>query len=207
MSFFSSLHRTLQLLRFPERNIIAAIVDDSLKVQREVRFLLFRLAVFLGIVIALIAASIFSIRRGVVRIEEDRALQRQLYSKFESMARLSHDVTEGRAALETIQSLFPKDDNLLPFLHALNVLAKQTDNKATFRFDQGVPATAPDMPPYRFITYTIILEGDARTFLRYLSAFHALPYLVVLDAFSMTGDHGISEAQSILQMKGKLYVQ
>ena len=95
----------------------------------------------------------------------------------------------------------------MPFLHTLEALADQTNNKATFRFDQGVPTTVPDMPPYRFITYTIILEGDTRTFLRYLSLFHELPYLVVLDAFSIRGDRGISEDKSIAQMKGKLYVQ
>lgn len=207
MAFLSSFRRKLQLLRSPERNIIAAIVDDPLKVQREVRFLLLRLVVFLVIAIALITTSIMSIRHGVARIEESRALQSQLYRKFESMARLSHDVTEGRSALENIQSLFPKDDNLLPFLKALEALAKQTGNKATFRFNEGIPTAVPDMPPYRFITYTITLEGDTRSFLRYLSAFDALPYLVVLDGFTITGDHGLSEPKAMVQIKGKLYVQ
>lgn len=206
MPFFSSLRHKLQLLRSPERNIIAAIVDDPLKVQREVRFLLLRLAVFIIIAIALVTASVLFIRRGVAHIEEQRALQGQVYTKFESMARLSHDVTEGRAALEKMQSLFPKDDNLLPFLKALEELAKQTENKATFRFE-GAPTPVPDMPPYRFITYAITLEGDTRSLLRYLSAFDALPYLVTLDGFTITGDHGIAEPKATVQIKGKLYVQ
>ncbi len=207
MHFLISLRRMMQLARSPERNIIAAIVDDPLKVQREIRFLFLRLAIFLGIAIALIASSIIFIRSGVLRIEERRALQSALYSKFESMARLSHDVTAGRAALEGIRSFFPKDDNLLPFLKALEALAKETGNKASFRFDQAVPVAAPDVQSYRFVTYTITLEGDSRTFLRYLEIFHELPYLVTLDAFSLSGDRGLAEAKSAAQIKGKLYVQ
>ena len=205
MSFLLSIRRTLQLLSSPERNIIATIVDDPLKVRKEVRFLLLRLAVFMAIVVVVISASIFSIRRGVMGISERRILQQGLYARFESMARLSHDVTEGRTALEKIQGLFPKDDNLLPFLKALEALAKETGNTASFRFE-GVPTAVPDMAPYRTIGYVITLAGDARTFLQYLSAFHDLPYLVVLDGMMMTGDHGLQE-KNILQVKGRLYVQ
>lgn len=235
MSFLSSFSQKFQILRSPERNIIAAIVDDPLKVQREIRFLLLRLVIFLIIAVAMITGSILSIRRGVLHIEENRALQHQVYRKFESMALLSHDVTEGRAALEKIQTFFLKDDNLssflntdvtegraalekiqtlfpssnnlLQFLKALEALAKETDNKAVFHFDKEVPTVVPGMPSYRFVTYTITLEGDTRTLLRYLSAFHALPYLVVLDAITITGDHGISELKSTAQIKGRLYVQ
>lgn len=206
MAFSFSLRRIVKLLRSPERDIIATIVDDPLKVEREVRFLFLRLAVFLVIVIVVVVASVFSVRRGVAGLEEKRALQRDLYSRFESMAALSHDVTEGRAALEKIQSLFPKDDNLLPFLKTLEALAKETGNRGSFHFE-GTPTAVPDMSPYRFVGYTITLEGEARTFLRYLNAFNELPYLVVLDAMSLQAGGGINEAGSAMQLKGKLYVQ
>lgn len=205
MAFSFSLHRALQLLRSPERDIVAVIVHDPLKVQREIRFLFLRLAIFFIIAISMIVASVFSIRRGVARLEESRAAQRQLYSKFESMARLSHDVREGRAALENIQTLFPKDDNLLPFLEALDALATATGNRTQFSFE-GAPLLASDIPPYRFVTYTITLEGDSHSFLRYLAAFPALPYLVVLDSMTLQGESSIHE-RSVMHLKGKLYVQ
>lgn len=205
MSLFSSFRRTVKLLRSPERDIIASIVDDPLKVQREVRFLLLRLLVFVALALTIIISSILFIRRGVAGIDEHRLLQQELYNRFESMARLSHDVGEGRAALEKIRTLFPKDDNLLPFLKALEALAKETGNRAQFRFD-GIPVEAPGMSPYRFVGYTITLEGDSHSFLRYLASFSSLPYLVVLESITMQGEASI-HTHSVLYIKGKLYVQ
>jgi Tfp pilus assembly protein PilO len=206
MSVILALRRAAILLRSPKRNTIAAIVDDPSKVQREVRFLFLRAVVFLTIALIVIVLAVFSIRRGVVRIEEQRALQNSLYDRFESMAALSHDVTEGRAALAAIQTLFPKDDNLLPFLRSLETLAKETDNKSSFRFE-GTPTDALDKPPYRVVGYTIRLEGSLETFLRYLSAFHQLPYLVVLDGVDLQGGSGIDSAPSSMQLKGRLYAR
>lgn len=207
MQPFLSLRRSIQLLRSPERSTIAVIVGDPLKVRREVHFLLIRAAVFTALAGVVIGVSAFSIQRGVVGIEGRQLLQEQLYARFESMARLSHNVNEGREARDTVQALFPKDDNLLPFLNAVDGLARATGNKSAFRFEQSAALPAPNMEPYRFVTYMITLSGDAQTFLRYLEGFAALPYLVVPDAIVMQGGSGILREGSVLQLKGRLYVQ
>lgn len=207
MALFESMRRMIGVLRSPKRNGIAAIVGDSIKVRREVRFLLLRASVFCVLAMIIIVVSAFSIRRGAVGVEERRELERQIYSRFESMARLSHSVVEGRAALQKIQAVFPHDDNLLPFLNVIDAVAKKTGNKSTFRFDQGTSMPASGMEPYRFISYVITLQGDAQTFLRYLEAFQQIPYVVVLDNVTMQGGSGIEKAGSMLQLKGRLYVQ
>lgn len=206
MQLFAPFHRLFSRLRTPQGSTIAAFVDDPLKVRKEIRFLLLRLCVVLGIAIAVVVTGIVMIRRNVRSIEEQRALQQKLYSRFDTVARLSHDVTEGRAALTAMQALFPKEDNLLPFLKAVETLAKETGNTAVFRFEQVTPTDAPTAPSYRFITYSLTVQGTMRTFLTYLAAMQSLPYAVVLDTMTVKSDTQLA-AQSTMQLKGRLYVQ
>lgn len=200
------LRRILSHLRSSQSGKIAAFVDDPLKAQKEVRFLMIRLIVIVSIALAGIIGSVIIVRRNVLQLEEQRALQRTLYGRFEVVTRLSHDVTEGRAALATMDALFPKDDNLLPFLKALEAIAKKTDTTATFRFEQSTPTPAPNIPPYRFITYSIMVSGNARTLLAYLTALPQLPYAIVLDSMTLSGENGI-EKNTTMNLKGRLYVQ
>ncbi|MBI4281500.1 hypothetical protein HY625_01625 [Candidatus Uhrbacteria bacterium] len=204
---FFPLYRLIIRLRSPRTESIASFVDDPLKVQKEMHFLFVRLLVFFVCAIVVIIASVISIRRGVRSIEEQRGLQQRLYSRFESMARLSHDVTEGRVALAAVEARIPKDDNLLPFLRAVEAQAKETKNTATFRFTDRTSTPMPDGSPYHFIRFTIVVEGDVRTFFTYLAAFAKLPYLVTIESVALQGADGLSGARSSMEVKGKLIVQ
>lgn len=201
-----SFSRLFHSLRAQRSDVVASFVDDPLRVQKEIRFLLLRLSVFLGIAVAIIVGSVISVGESVARLQEKRLLQSALYARFESAARLSHDVTEGRDALAALTKFFPKDDTLLQFLRAMETFAKETGNQPAFLFEQS--ATEPSaVPGYRSIRYSITLTGDLRSFLRYLYRVYALPYPVVVEGVVLSHDSGLDLDGATMQVEGKLYAQ
>lgn len=204
---FHDLRRYFLLLRSRQHDGIAAFVNDPLKVRKEVRFLILRLIILSGIAFIIIGASMLFIGRLVRGIEEKRLLLQKIYTRFESMAALSHDVNEGRAALAHVEHFAPEEENLLLFLERIATFARDTGNKSTFHFDQSTSSSSGTIPDYRFIAFTITLTGDTRSFLRYLENFYTLPYPLTLSSVLLESDQGLSAAGARMQISGRVYVQ
>lgn len=202
-----AIRRWIGLLRASQGRAVALFVDDPLKVHHEIRFLLLRLTVFVGIAAVLIGAGSWQTQRMIHAIEEKRGLVQDLYKRFDSVSRLSHDVVEGRAALVTVRKLVLNEEVIARFIETLDAFATTTGASAELHLEQGVPVASPAIPSFRYISYTMSVQGTMRTLLRYLDGFYTIPYLLTIDAVQLQGESGLDSGQTTMQISGRVYIQ
>lgn len=107
-----------------------------------------------------------------------------------------------------ISAALPSIYNVLPFVEALESLAKKNSLQQTINFGQPLPADGiPGPLSLVSLDFNISLTGgNIETFTAYLKDFEKLSYFTTINSISLTSASGWQDNSSI-SLSGRLYAQ
>lgn len=145
------------------------------------------------------------------KIQEKKQLTYILKNRENAAAKINRDFKLVAADYEQrIKNGLPTVDNIIPFVEAMESLAKKNslNQTITFASPQPLPADSGDLTLFA-INYTLSLSNaNLSVFLNYLEDFEKLPYFASLDSISLgaNGSRGWEDNSSIT-LSGKFYAK
>jgi hypothetical protein len=164
----------------------------------------------------IVAIAVIAARYLIKRIEKvNSAMQENKKTSYllENRDRINKDIQKNFAAVDPnyekkISAALPSIYNILPFVEALESLAKKNSLQQVINFSQPVPTTeAPGPLSLVSLDFNISLAGgNIDTFTAYLKDFEELAYFTTISNISLTSASGWEDNSSI-NLSGRLYAQ
>jgi len=149
------------------------------------------------------------IKKVNVTIKEKKEMDFLISNREEVNNRIKADFIKVDPSYEQkINASLPPVYDILPFVDAMDSLAKKYSVKETINFNQPVPATdAPGPISLMKIQYNLTLEDlNVDTFNNYLKDFENLPYFASIDSISyLAGSKSGWQENSSINIIGSLY--
>ncbi len=105
-----------------------------------------------------------------------------------------------------INNALPHENNVIPFVNALQALAKKDSVQESYTFSSPVPYTSQGSMNIYSISYSISLAGNISVFTNYLNDFQNLPYFTNISSITISSPSGLQQGSS-MNMTATLYVQ
>lgn len=105
-----------------------------------------------------------------------------------------------------INDAFPHEDDILPFINAINAFGSQEGVQQSINFSSPNSYTTAGNITYYYIPYSIGLQGSMSQFISYLRDFNNLPYFTNITSLTLSAPNGIGSGMS-LNAQAVLYIQ
>lgn len=181
--------------------------------KKQLVFTIVRHAVRAVVVAVLALIVIVVLSRRIAHLGEELAENKRLIfllsNKSDVTERLRTDFALVGNVDKALESAFPRAENLLVFIAALESLATEKSVQQSLKFADPVPfAIEGSETGVLGIDYNATMSGNIVTFLNYLRGFERLPYFTGISGISITspGSRGWEE-DSTISFQAKVYAQ
>lgn len=162
-----------------------------------------------AVVLAVSGAIVFvfknKIEASAKKIQEKRSLLAVLDKKDETFLALKANSKTLEETLPVLRRALPDEDNIGGAVSSLEFLASQTNNIVSLEFE---PLNNPQSSgAIRTVNFSATLAGNMDTFAAYLKGVKALPYFIEIAGVAVSSDSKISNGNSRMSIKGKLYIK
>ena len=105
-----------------------------------------------------------------------------------------------------INNALMHENNIIPFVSALNSLAGKDSLQQSYNFSTPVPYASQGNLNIYSIAYSMNLTGNVNAFMKYLTDFQNLPYFTNIASMSISAPSGWGQ-NSAMSISATLYVQ
>jgi hypothetical protein len=167
----------------------------------------------LVVLIALAAAAGWYLAKRITKVNLAMQENKKISYLLENRTKIDNQIQTDFSSVDPdyeqkIKSALPSIYNVLPFVEALESLAKKNSLQQTISFSQPVPA--PEISgPLSLVSLDFNLNlagGNIDTFTAYLKDFEKLPYFAAINNISLASSGGW-ENNSSISLSGRIYAQ
>lgn len=169
-----------------------------------------KLSALIIIIIAISMSVIFILKNKIeskaAQLQEKRNMLEILEKRDENFLDLKNTNELVEKNLPIIEAMLPDEKNIGKFVVALENIAAKTNNEQFLVFNP-IENSKQAGEKINSLEFSVTLTGNSSSFINYLEEFKKLPYFVEIKNITIENSSGITNNDSQMNLKSKIYIK